>query len=104
MTFVMILAVQQECFFFYSSSKDDGEMKLANHASQDIYTTKTLIPFLLMSELGMDLYCMEIGLYWRHEWSKRERVSIYKVYLTSGFYERSEIKATREIYFIYTYE
>lgn len=53
MTFVMILAVQQECFFFYSSSKDDGEMKLANHASQDIYTTKTLIPFLLMSELGM---------------------------------------------------
>ena len=46
---------------------------------------------------------MEIGLYWRHEWSKRERVSIYKVYLTSGFYERSEIKATREIYFIYTY-
>ena len=28
-------------------------MKLANHASQDIYTTKTLIPFLLMSELGM---------------------------------------------------
>ena len=32
---------------------------------------------------------MEIGLYWRHEWSKRERVSIYKVYLTSGLYERS---------------
>ena len=30
-------------------------MKLANHASQDISTTttKTLIPFLLMSELGI---------------------------------------------------
>ena len=39
---------------FYSF-KDDGEMKLANHASQDISTTttKTLIPFLLMSELGI---------------------------------------------------
>ena len=68
-----------------------------------IISTLLFIPYITAYAV-MDLYCMEIGLYWRHEWSKRERVSIYKVYLTSGFYERSEIKATREIYFIYTYE
>ena len=78
-----------------------------------------------MASLGVDVHILKV-LRWRPflhfsmmKWTftawrsafigdtndqKREQVSIYKVYLTRGFYERSEIKATSEIYFIYTYE